>query len=229
MDMSINKIGQRLVMILEKIIFLFEEDKPIHQVEEYGFLKIIEENFSKIKNELLDYDSTLFKNIEDLSEEQQSIVEKEKWKVLFLKVYGKEIEKNCQKFPVSTQLMKHRSIKTAMFSVLQPQTLISPHRGPYKGVLRYHLGILIPHEYEKCAIRIDKKEFYWQEGKSLIFDDTFEHEAWNNSQERRVILFLDIEREFKFPFNILNKSILWIISHSPFVNNIYEKSQTETC
>lgn len=221
---NFNKIGQKVVIMLEKILFIAEKDMPVYTLDNYEFLKKIQDNSMEIKNEILQYDSSLLKNMEDLSEEQQRIVEKRKWKVLFLKVYGKELSKNISAFPITSQLLKTNKITTAMFSILEPQTLISAHRGPYKGVLRYHLGLVIPTDYKKCAIRINSEVYNWKEGESLLFDDTYEHEAWNYSQERRVILFLDIERNFKFPFNVLNKIILFFIRHSPFVKGIYSNS-----
>lgn len=65
-------------------------------------------------------------------------------------------------------------IKTAFFSVFTPNTHTMPHRGPYKGVLRFHLALIIP---EKCVIKINDITYSWQAEKSILFDDTFIHEA----------------------------------------------------
>ena len=72
-------------------------------------------------------------------------------------------------------------MKTAFFSILAPGKHLPPHRGPYKGVMRYHLGLLIPEPAEQCGIRVDTETRHWAEGESMIFDDTFEHEAWNDT------------------------------------------------
>lgn len=112
-----------------------------------------------------------------------------------------------------------------MFSSLEPNTYISKHRGPYKGVLRFLLGLQIPKENHKCVLKINNELILWEEGKAILFDDTFEHEAWNISDERRIILFIDVERKLKFPLNLINKLIIKIIKLSPFIREIYNKSK----
>jgi beta-hydroxylase len=56
-----------------------------------------------------------------------------------------------------------------------------------------------------------------------MFDDTYEHEAWNESDQTRVVLFLDIVRPMKFPFNIVNSTIIKIVGQSPSVRQIQKK------
>ncbi len=60
-------------------------------------------------------------------------------------------------------------------------------------------GLIIPEPREAVAIRIDGTVHHWDEGRALIFDDTFEHEARNESNHTRVVLFIDFERPLKFP------------------------------
>ena len=81
-----------------------------------------------------------------------------------------------------------------MFSILEPGKRLPPHRGPYNGVLRLHLGLLIPEPRERAAIRVGPEQHHWTEGRVLIFDDAYEHEAWNETEQVRVVLFVDFER-----------------------------------
>jgi beta-hydroxylase len=83
---------------------------------------------------------------------------------------------------------------TAFFSSIESGTYIRPHRGAYKGYLRYHFGVDIPANDNSCAIRIDDKLYNWSNGKSLIFDDTYIHDVWNNSGKDRVVLYVDFIR-----------------------------------
>jgi beta-hydroxylase len=106
---------------------------------------------------------------------------------------------------------------TAMFSILSPRKHILDHRGPYKGVLRYHLGLIVPREPEACRIRVGEDIRHWEAGKSMIFDDTFNHEVWNDTDETRVVLFLDVLRPLPFPESAINRLIIKAISFSPFV------------
>ena len=108
-------------------------------------------------------------------------------------------------------------MKTAFFSILLPGKRIPEHRGPYKGVVRYHLGLRIPQPAEKCGIRVGEDIRHWQEGKSLIFDDTFPHAAWNDTDDIRVVLFLDIVRPLRFPWSAINHAIIQLVAWSPFV------------
>ena len=221
----INKIGQKITIGLEKLLLFNQKSLPVSSIDSYSFLQSIEDNFVQIRKELLEYNEKfIFKNMEDLSEEQQRIVQQNKWKTLFLRVCGKDIEKNCIFFPMTVNLLKDKNIKTVMFSVMEPDTHITPHRGVYKGFLRYHLGLIIPKESEKCAIRIDSEIYHWKEGKSILFDDTYEHEAWNFTNEQRIILLIDVERKLNFPANILNKIILFFIGFSPLVKGILKKA-----
>ena len=96
-------------------------------------------------------------------------------------------------------------MKTAMFSILSPRKHILDHRGPYKGVLRYHLGLIVPEDAESCRIRVGEDFRHWEEGKSMIFDDTFNHEVWNDTDETRVVLFVDVLRPLPEPEATINR------------------------
>jgi beta-hydroxylase len=63
---------------------------------------------------------------------------------------------------------------------------------------------------------------HWQAGKSLIFDDTFPHQAWNDTEEIRVVLFLDVIRPMQFPISLLNQLIIQLIAWSPYVQSAKE-------
>jgi beta-hydroxylase len=112
---------------------------------------------------------------------------------------------------------------SAFFSILEPHTSITAHRGPYKGILRYHLGLIIPSPTDQCGIRIGSDIYHWHTGQSLVFDDTIMHEAWNNSDEIRVVLFVDFKRSYPFPVNIFNNIMIALIRRSPFIADIVRK------
>jgi aspartate beta-hydroxylase len=76
-----------------------------------------------------------------------------------------------------------------MFSVLTPGTHILPHRGVTNSRLVVHLPLIVP---DDCAIVVGGETHVWQEGRVMIFDDTFEHEAWNRSAQTRGVLILDV-------------------------------------
>jgi len=76
----------------------------------------------------------------------------------------------------------------AFFSILKPGTHIPPHFGLSNLKLAVHLALLIP---ASCGIRVGAETRHWEEGKCLIFDDSFEHEAWNRSAELRAVLIVE--------------------------------------
>ena len=108
-----------------------------------------------------------------------------------------------------------------MFSVLEPGAKLTPHKGVYPGVLRYHLALKTPAEYNKCCINISDtknkniKELCWKEGTDFIFDDYNIHWVDNNTNEERIILFLDIKKNFKNIFvNLLNNFVLYKLKNN---------------
>jgi beta-hydroxylase len=116
-------------------------------------------------------------------------------------------------------------LSMAMFSIFEPGKKLPPHRGPYNGVLRLHLGLIVPDESDEVAIRVGSRVCHWEEGKALVFDDSYEHEAWNNSDRVRVVLFVDFVRPMRFPANVVNALLLKFASHSLFVREARENHQ----
>jgi ornithine lipid ester-linked acyl 2-hydroxylase len=87
--------------------------------------------------------------------------------------------------------------------------------GPYKGVQRYHLGLMIPGPEGSCRIRVRNDVRCRKEGKSMIFDDSYEHEVWNDVDSYRVVLFVDFVRATIFPLSIVNRLIIWARGRYP--------------
>jgi aspartyl/asparaginyl beta-hydroxylase (cupin superfamily) len=78
---------------------------------------------------------------------------------------------------------------SVMFSVLQPRTRIPPHTGSSNARTTVHLPLVVP---EGCGFRVGGETREWREGEAWAFDDTIEHEAWNESDRPRAILILDV-------------------------------------
>jgi len=163
-------------------------------------------------------------NFQDISEDQNVLTEGDRWKTFFLYAYGHQAEQNCARCPETARLLGGiPGMKTAMFSILAPRKHVPEHRGPYKGVLRYHLGLIIPAPENSCRIRVASEVRSWQEGKSLIFDDSHLHEVWNDSDSWRVVLFVDFLRPLLFPLSLLNRIMVWKISTTPFITDAMQR------
>jgi beta-hydroxylase len=78
---------------------------------------------------------------------------------------------------------------------------------------------MIPEPREACRIRVGDQFAHWDEGKSLLFDDSYDHEAWNDSDGIRVVLFMDVLRPLKSPVKQLNDLIVKVISKSPYIGD----------
>jgi aspartyl/asparaginyl beta-hydroxylase (cupin superfamily) len=90
----------------------------------------------------------------------------------------------------ATDIMSGIPFAYGFFSRLSPNSTISPHYGPCNVRLRIHLGLDIP---DNCYIKVAEEKKLWEEGKCLVFDDTYLHEVKNeNKEKQRVILLLDI-------------------------------------
>ncbi|AFY73177.1 aspartyl/asparaginyl beta-hydroxylase-like dioxygenase [Synechococcus sp. PCC 7502] len=158
----------------------------------FPFVANLEANWQIIRQELTQLQGMNF------IEYSEKFLYKSGWKTLGLYAFGIKIERNCELCPETTKLIeKIPNLHTAAFSSLEAGTHIIPHTGYPEQVLRCHLGLFVPDNCEtRCGIRVGTQTRNWAEGKCLIFDDTFEHEAWNKSDRTRIVLLLDFKYSF---------------------------------
>ena len=160
---------------------------------------ILQNNWKIIQNEALNIYSKKkellnMKDIGGMRNFDNIDHQKNKWKVFVLKWYNEPLKIAKKLCPNTVNIInKCNDIHCAMFSILEPGKYIPPHKGPSTACLRYHLGLKIPKDKDRCYINVNGKKYNWEEGNSLIFDDTYIHSVINNTNEPRIILFLDIE------------------------------------
>jgi beta-hydroxylase len=120
------------------------------------------------------------------------------WRRFYLKWYGPLGDDARRLCPRTCALLDQLpEVRLAMFSFLDPGSVIRPHTGPSKGAKRYHLGLACPPE---AAITVDGTPYSWREGEGVLFDDTYYHEVANRSAtEVRAVLFCDVETRMKTP------------------------------
>lgn len=223
-DLLVYRVGKNLLWQFEAAIprYSLVGDTPFLDSDKFSWTALLEDNWESINQELgeiLKYKEEL-PTFQDISPDQASISSDNLWKTYFLYGYGIKFDANCDRLPETTRIIEQiPGMKTAFFSILMPGKHIPEHRGPYKGVLRCHLGLIIPQPGELCAIRVGDEVRHWQPGKCLVFDDSYPHEAWNKTDEIRVVLFLDIIRPMRFPLSVLNQALLKLIQFSPFVQD----------
>lgn len=119
-----------------------------------------------------------------------------KWSSYHLYKGGRRIDGHCARCPKTTEAIESLPLvrlqghaPEVFFSILEPGTHIPPHFGLANYKLAVHLPLLIP---DGCAIRVGDNTQTWAPGKCLVFDDSFEHEAWNRSDEKRAVLIFEV-------------------------------------
>jgi ornithine lipid ester-linked acyl 2-hydroxylase len=166
--------------------------------------------------------------LEELSPEQRFVSNDKNWKSLIVRGYDGEPSWLARRFLPATlaALEAVPGVRLAFFSVLEPNKKLPAHRGPYKGILRCHLGVRIPTESAKCRIRVGKEWRSWEKGKVMVFDDSYEHEVDNATSERRVVLFIDFVRPLGAPFGAINRAILKrVFDRSSFALTLAERQR----
>ncbi len=212
--------------ILRKI--LLTQNKKIRKP--YGYLpseaiRNVCENIDVIIDEWEKYSKVKYTcPIDDISIDQKELNQDKKWKAAFLFVYG-EFNSDAEiHFPQTMKIIKNwsKEIKLVFFSKLEAHKHIPAHHGNNFGVIRNQIGIniLFP---EKTGLRVADKTVQLKKKELFIFDDTFEHEAWNNSETDRVVLIIDTCKKFSYLYNVINKFLLKKLKKTNYIQSVIKK------
>lgn len=198
-------------------------DPPILNSEKYPCVDELEQNWQLIKDEYNKYQKKYeIPSYSDISEKSSGNTPG--WKSIFLRIFNRNL-KICDKFPKTMSIINKFPCTSAYFSVLEPGTYIKPHYGIYKGVIRCHLAIEVPKDWKNVFLLVETIKLNWREGKCILFDDMFLHAVKNNTNQRRVVLFLDIERDFgSWYMNLLNKIFIKFIHINNTLINVVKKA-----
>lgn len=127
------------------------------------------------------------------------------WKVFYLNAIGEKPAANVARCPRTSGLLDGiPGLFQAFFSILEGGKSVPAHEGPYRGYLRYHLGLVVP-EVDPPTIRVKDQFYTWREGESILFDDSWNHEVINHCAHDRVVLIVDVRRPMPFPFAAANR------------------------
>ncbi|KAL1006424.1 hypothetical protein UPYG_G00072190 [Umbra pygmaea] len=170
--------------------------QPWWTAKETGYVdlvKTLERNWKTIREEVL---TVMDKSTGLFLPEEENLREKGEWGQFTLWQQGKKVGDSCRSVPKTCGLLERHPEATGCkrgqikFSVMQPGTHVWPHTGPTNCRLRMHLGLVIPKT--GCKIRCTNDTRVWEEGKVLIFDDSFEHEVWQDADSYRLIFIVDV-------------------------------------
>uniref|UniRef100_A0A3Q3RAF4 Uncharacterized protein n=1 Tax=Monopterus albus TaxID=43700 RepID=A0A3Q3RAF4_MONAL len=164
-------------------------------------VKVLERNWKTIRDEGL---AVMDQNTGSFIPEEENLREKGEWGQYTLWQQGRKVGNACQGVPKTCSLLERYPEATGCkrgqikYSVMQPGTHVWPHTGPTNCRLRMHLGLVIPRQ--GCRIRCTNQTREWEEGKVLIFDDSFEHEVWQEADHYRLIFIVDVWHPELMPY-----------------------------
>ncbi|ODA96136.1 aspartyl beta-hydroxylase [Mesorhizobium sp. SEMIA 3007] len=135
------------------------------------------------------------------------------WRMFVLKAYDMGVPANLARMPVLSRLLAEcPEVKSAAISFLAPRKHIPSHRGPFRGIMRFHLGLVIPRQADgrpATIMMIDHQEKRITDGEGMLWDDTYPHEVINNADEARIALLLDVWRPgMPWDMEILSRMIV---------------------
>ncbi|MEE8258661.1 MAG: aspartyl/asparaginyl beta-hydroxylase domain-containing protein [Sphingomonadales bacterium] len=201
---------------------------PLLDTGHFSFLPAFIENWPMIRDEvkeILKYREAV-PPFQKVSTDQMRIAKDDNWRTFVLFALGTKMAKNCRHAPVTTKLLEQvPDLQTAWFSILAPGYHIPAHRGVTKGIVRAHLGLLVPVDQDKCRMRVDTEICVWRPGEIFVFDDTYEHEVWNDTKEERVILLFDFDRPMRFWGRALHAVIVWLIMKTAYYQEPIKRMQ----
>lgn len=215
------RLSQRLFRIHnEKIRIPYGHDLP-------GFIDFLQSKFEEMQNEWEVYKmqhESLGIAIDELSKEQVELNKDKKWKSLFLFGYGHMNNSLAKEFPTLFEFIKKykKQINLVMISTSEGGKHIPPHKGNNHGVLRMQMGIDVEYP-EQCFLRVEDKKYYLKEKEFFVFDDTFEHELFNNSSSHRTVLIIDFFKPLPWFYDRINRKEIKKAQKSDYIQSVIKK------
>ena len=198
--------GDKKIYFQSPTAFYFPElpQRQFYEREEFSWLPMLESKTALIRDELLRVleDGDAFRPYiqSDGSRPPRdfgALLDNRNWGAFYLIKSGQRTE-GAERCPKTLDALVSAPLTAApgqtpsvLFSLLRPGTRIPPHCGHTNARLICHLPLIVP---EDCGLRVGNERREWVEGEALVFDDSIEHEAWNNSDRTRVVLLFDIWR-----------------------------------
>lgn len=214
------RIGKRLRGGFDRLIASSSlvSNAPVLDVRDFAWTQLLRDNWEAIRDEAKA--AALGRqapSLASISPDHRSIAPVDMWRSFFLFGYGYSVEENMAQCPVTTRVIGQiPGLNSAFFSVLAPGTHIPAHRGVTKGLITCHLGLIVPRDGD-VRMRVDDRIVRWAEGETLVFDDTYDHEVWNDTGGTRVVLLIQFHRPLRQPGKFFADLFLGMIKRSPFV------------
>jgi aspartyl/asparaginyl beta-hydroxylase (cupin superfamily) len=199
-------LGRKELYVQQPTSFYFPglPQRQFYEREEFEWLTSIEAAVPDMQAELhaaLADSDTFDPYVTSTTERPRAanpLIDNPDWGARYFWRNGEVVDAQAERCPATMAALAHAPMPAiaerspmALWSMLKPGTHIQPHHGLLNTRLICHIPLIVPNN---CALRVGNETRYWDEGKALIFDDSFEHEAWNRSDKTRVILLFEIWR-----------------------------------
>lgn len=199
-------LGKKQLYLQQPSSFYFPglPQKQFYERSEFDWIGAIEAKIPEMRSELLsiladgqDF-SPYVESSTDRPHAANPLINNPSWGAYYFWKNGEIVEEHAARCPATMAALElapmpriDKRSPIALWSLLKPGTHIKPHHGLLNTRLICHVPMIIP---ENCALRVGNDTRSWKDGEALIFDDSIEHEAWNRSQEPRVVLLFEIWR-----------------------------------
>jgi beta-hydroxylase len=196
--------------------------KPILPVSDFPALDPLRDNWQLIRDEAVQlFDQGHIRAAAKNNDASFNSFFKEGWKRFYLKWYDEPLPSAQLLCPHTVALVRSiPSVKAALFALLPPDGRLNPHRDPFAGSLRYHLGLVTPNS-DLCRIFIDGHPYAWRDGEDIVFDETYIHSAENRTDVTRIILFCDVERPLRTPvMRAINRGVGGFLGRATAAQNL---------
>jgi beta-hydroxylase len=224
---SLFQIGKELRPKVDQFLLRHSliPDRAIVDKGFFAWIPELERHWTDIRDEATRIRAADIPSLGDISFDHGRIAADRRWRSFFLRGYGYRLDRNCARAPITASLVEQvPGLVTANFSGLEAGGHIPRHWGMTKGMLTYHLALKVPQDRPKCRMNVEEGDvahvLVWEDGKSFIFDDMFNHEVWNDTDEDRYILLLQIRRPCGFWGNAVQSLFLTGVRYSRFVQDI---------
>ena len=226
------KVGKRIRAPLDGVLARYSEvgNPPVFDHDTFSWVPDLERSWETIRDEAraVMQDDAHTPPLRELSPDHRRIAQDDHWRCFFIWGYGARVRKNAELCPRTTAIVERiPGLLSAFFSIHTPGTVIPEHRGVSKAIINCHLPLEIPAGAAECGIRIAGNDYGWQEGRALVFDDTYRHEAWNRADRARVILLVQVQRPLHFPGSLLGGAFLGLLRRSPFVRDVHDALEAQ--
>ncbi|MGH7894774.1 MAG: aspartyl/asparaginyl beta-hydroxylase domain-containing protein [Candidatus Binatia bacterium] len=173
---------------------------PRLDVADFPQLAVLRKHWREIRDEALRlYEADHLRAAERYNDIAFNAFFQRGWKRFYLKWYDDVLPSAHALCPRTVELVQSiPSMNAALFALLPAKGKLAPHRDPFAGSLRYHLGLVTPNS-DECRIWIDGEPYAWRDGEDVVFDETYVHRALNATDRDRIILFCDVERPLRTP------------------------------